>query len=504
MKLRLSLMALLVTGAPALADVWTFETPSQNIQCSVGESPGASDIRCTIIERQGAPALPRPDNCRAGWGHTFEMNDRGLVRMVCEPLDRTKGGQSVADYGVRGEFGGFVCDSSTRGLECVNRDGNGFRLARRSQAILGSAETTPRAAPAPAAPVAELPVKTFEEPARTVEHQRRVEELLDALGFDIGVVDGIADGKTIAAINAFQRTNGLEVLDWIERQHLDLLEARVATLRGRNSGTPAVAPVAPEPDAGIAAPEERPIDLDLLLDMADGVRARVLFDPDPVKQLIAGIHVLGPVGVLAQTEAFETVLRTSIPAAGCVFDQLNVFGYYHVGQHLWTVLWVDRATGRIVDARLSTGFVPKGGQGVTSWYELIDADSTFLESMRQSVSIQLDAFGTIFPVEDCAPVDALETLFAGNRALAEMAAHQQGLPDNAARILTPIRTGIAERYGVARPKRLLLSFFVAYGQDTALAGFVDSGAPTRIFVDRLEQSGADWQSVSSGAGNLIE
>ena len=246
------------------------------------------------------------------------------------------------------------------------------------------------------------------------------------------------------------------------------------------------------------------MDLDLLLDMADGVRARVLFDPDPVKRLVVRHHALGPVSVLSETTAFETVLRTSIPVAGCIFDPINVFGYYHVGQHVWTVLWVDRSTGQIVDARLTTGFVPQDRQGATAWYELIDREKTLLDSLRQSVSIQLDAFGTIFPIEDCAPADNLKSLFAGNRALAEMAAHQQGLPDSPAQVLSPIRDSIIERYDVARPDRMLLSFFVADGQGTAIAGFVNSDTPARIFVDRLQQSEDGWSTESSGAGILVE
>jgi len=128
-------LALLATSAQA--DVWTFETPSQNIQCTVGQEAGVqSDITCTIIERSGSYALPRPSDCSSDWGHTFSMREYGSVEGYCGPTNRSRNGFSKAEYGVTGEFGGFTCDSSKRGLKCTNRDGNGFFLSRKVQSVL--------------------------------------------------------------------------------------------------------------------------------------------------------------------------------------------------------------------------------------------------------------------------------------------------------------------------------------------------------------------------------
>ena len=124
----------------AQADVWTFETPSENIQCTVGEGIGLqSDITCTIIDRSGPPALHRPTTCNSDWGHTFSMRERGPVEILCQETDRSKSGFDMADYGVTGNFGGFTCHSSRQGLKCTNRDGNGFFLSRRQQTIIGVA-----------------------------------------------------------------------------------------------------------------------------------------------------------------------------------------------------------------------------------------------------------------------------------------------------------------------------------------------------------------------------
>lgn len=131
-------LALFLLPSPVFSDVWTFETPSENIQCVVGQDVGVlSDISCTIIEKSGPPAKPRPNNCREGWGHTFSMREKGPVEMGCQYPSTDKSAFDRADYGVTGNFGGFTCHSSTKGLECTNRDGNGFFLSRRNQYVIG-------------------------------------------------------------------------------------------------------------------------------------------------------------------------------------------------------------------------------------------------------------------------------------------------------------------------------------------------------------------------------
>lgn len=132
---RVLVIGLMALPIVAQADVWTFATPSENIQCVVGEDFGGSDLTCTIINREGPTALPRPAGCASDWGHAFFMQNRGTVTLECKPLDRSKNGFDRAEYGVRGEFGGFVCQSEKTGLECWNEDGHGFFLSRRSQRV---------------------------------------------------------------------------------------------------------------------------------------------------------------------------------------------------------------------------------------------------------------------------------------------------------------------------------------------------------------------------------
>lgn len=135
MILRL-LATLALLASPAHADVWSFATPSKNIECWVGESFEGSDIHCTIFQKGGTPPAPRPTGCAAAWGHTFQMDERGYVSMTCENIAaQGTGAQSVAEYGVRGNFGGFSCFSSRQGLECSNLDGHGFFLSRAVQRV---------------------------------------------------------------------------------------------------------------------------------------------------------------------------------------------------------------------------------------------------------------------------------------------------------------------------------------------------------------------------------
>lgn len=135
MFLRLLAVTCLLT-APAAADVWSFATPSKNIECWVGEGFNGSDIHCTIFQKSSGAPAPRPNGCTGAWGHTFQMLERGFVEMTCENVAAAgRGAQSVAEYGVTGQFGGFTCHSSRKGLECRNLDGHGFFLSRARQSV---------------------------------------------------------------------------------------------------------------------------------------------------------------------------------------------------------------------------------------------------------------------------------------------------------------------------------------------------------------------------------
>ncbi len=130
-----SVLLWIALPAIASADVWTFETPSRNIQCTVGQEADSSDLTCTILDRTGPPARPAPADCMSHWGHTFFMRDTGPVAMPCEAPGPDRRGHSRADYGVTGRFGGITCLSEKTGLTCRNQDGHGFFLSRARQTV---------------------------------------------------------------------------------------------------------------------------------------------------------------------------------------------------------------------------------------------------------------------------------------------------------------------------------------------------------------------------------
>ena len=126
------LVLLALLPLPAAADVWSFNTPSGNIECWVGEDFGGADIECTIYQRS-APMAQFPA-CPVHRGISVAMLNRGGVNVTCIPEGkRPLGAQDVAQYGVTGNFGGFTCLSSRKGLDCRNEDGHGFFLSRAVQ-----------------------------------------------------------------------------------------------------------------------------------------------------------------------------------------------------------------------------------------------------------------------------------------------------------------------------------------------------------------------------------
>lgn len=126
--------ASVLLATSAAADVWSFNTPSGNIECVVGEGVNGSDIECTIYRRSEPARVASLANCPISRGVTFFMRNVGGVSAECAPAGaRPLGAQGVADYNVESKFGGFTCYSATSGLQCRNEDGHGFHLSRANQ-----------------------------------------------------------------------------------------------------------------------------------------------------------------------------------------------------------------------------------------------------------------------------------------------------------------------------------------------------------------------------------
>lgn len=135
MLCRVLLALGLLTGT-AQADVWSFNTPSGNIECTVGEGFSGSDIECTIYKRSHPAKVQELAGCPLNRGITFSMKNTGGVYGTCtRPGARPTGTQGVAEYNVEGKFGGFTCYSATSGLQCRNESGHGFHLSRANQQV---------------------------------------------------------------------------------------------------------------------------------------------------------------------------------------------------------------------------------------------------------------------------------------------------------------------------------------------------------------------------------
>ena len=83
-----------------------------------------------------------------------------------------------------------------------------------------------RKEPVPADP----PVETSDEIARSTDNVRKVQESLNALGYDVGVADGIPGSRTVAGIRAFQRDLKLDTDGAIT---FDLLDALAQAIKER-------------------------------------------------------------------------------------------------------------------------------------------------------------------------------------------------------------------------------------------------------------------------------
>jgi len=123
----------LIAGISA-ADGFGFMTPSGNIYCNGFVSDGGG-IDCSIINRQGPTALPRPSSCTQSWGHTYSVEGRGQARMTCSKVPSPVNYSDIAAYGLSAQFGDITCTSERTGLTWRNPAVHGFFLSRRQQNV---------------------------------------------------------------------------------------------------------------------------------------------------------------------------------------------------------------------------------------------------------------------------------------------------------------------------------------------------------------------------------
>jgi hypothetical protein len=100
----------------------TFQMPSRNIGCTVGEGVLVCDILSGLN--------PEPKrNCEVDWTG-MEMERLGPAEPRCAGDTAYDQKAQVLQYGDTWSKDGFFCQSAQAGLRCRNQEGHGFSLSR--------------------------------------------------------------------------------------------------------------------------------------------------------------------------------------------------------------------------------------------------------------------------------------------------------------------------------------------------------------------------------------
>jgi len=104
----------------------TFQLPSKNIGCAVGEGVLVCDILSGLT--------PEPKrNCELDWTG-MEMERLGPAQPRCAGDTAYDQTSPLLEYGRTWTQDGFTCMSAQSGLRCVNQEGRGFSLSREQWA----------------------------------------------------------------------------------------------------------------------------------------------------------------------------------------------------------------------------------------------------------------------------------------------------------------------------------------------------------------------------------
>ncbi|MCU0831590.1 MAG: hypothetical protein MUC58_08765 [Rhizobiaceae bacterium] len=125
----------LLASSPARAiDDTAFQTPSGNIHCVGWVGGGETTIECDLLSRTNdRPARPRPGDCDLEWGSRFILKNFGRTEMGCTGDSVRNDEAPTLRYDMRLDYYGIACTATRQGLECINDDGHGFKIARARQ-----------------------------------------------------------------------------------------------------------------------------------------------------------------------------------------------------------------------------------------------------------------------------------------------------------------------------------------------------------------------------------
>ena len=115
----------------------TFKLPGNNIHCQyldhrAPEPAFATFLRCDI-ESQLKPMPPRPKNgsCDLDWGGGLVLLKASKTEVLCAGDTINGPTYPTLQYGQTWKKSGFTCQSSAKGLTCINSKKQGFFLSRQ-------------------------------------------------------------------------------------------------------------------------------------------------------------------------------------------------------------------------------------------------------------------------------------------------------------------------------------------------------------------------------------
>jgi len=128
---------------PASTEAAYFRTPSRNILCIGGRYGGPElSLRCLLREASWPSPPPRPADCEYDWIDSVIGIDNGAVFLGACVSDFPWGCvgpapcDAVVPWGGSIEFGDRIrCTAQPTGLECSDRSGAGFVVAREGYEI---------------------------------------------------------------------------------------------------------------------------------------------------------------------------------------------------------------------------------------------------------------------------------------------------------------------------------------------------------------------------------
>ena len=246
------------------------------------------------------------------------------------------------------------------------------------------------------------------------------------------------------------------------------------------------------------------IDFDLVVSTAQKVQQRILTAEQETFNLLSQSHVFGPIKELVTTGAFADLVSASTPFAACLADDVQVFGFYHVGQHLWTLARYDRINGELVGINLSRGFKAsdESDRGL-AWFAYNDVKLSISERLVRATREQLDFFGELFPTETCEKKFSEIAILEGSAALNDLVANHTHMFEDSARVLRLSEQKLQMAYGAQEKLELVPMLAVKLGSGNYLTGFISKDNPTVVLVQRVSLEDDSLTVLASGASNIL-